>query len=116
MRHKMLLAKLKHKLHINLKLIRIEAITYNVIMRRVLVTIVEVEKEYILHNLKVCLWPNLFSMQIGACATLYYLWSIRLYHIPPRYLIKVMIFRQKLLNIKLSFNSSAPFFLKQLSF
>jgi len=43
----MLLAKLKHILHMNLKLKRIQAIVYNVTMRCIRVTIVAVEKLYI---------------------------------------------------------------------
>jgi hypothetical protein len=65
---------------------------YNVTLRRVLVTIVAVEKQKVLHILSVCLWPSLFRTQ-SACAVLYcYLWPVPLYHVCPRYLINGTIF------------------------
>jgi len=59
--------------------------TYNVTLRRVRVTIVAVEKQYVLHILCVCV----FSLSCPACtahASCCHLWPVRL-HIFPYYLV-----------------------------
>ena len=59
-------------------------------MRRVRVTTVVVEKQYLLHILSTCLQPYISSMQM-ACAVLrvyWHLWPVRLYNILPHYVTR----------------------------
>jgi hypothetical protein len=80
--------------------------TNNLILRRVRLTIVAVEKHYVLHILSVCLQPYLSSMQ-SACAVVYSnLWPVRLYYVFPPYLINGMIFGKMLFSIKCVFRFS----------
>ena len=67
--------------------------TYTVTPRRVRATTVFVQKQDVLHILRVCLWrqsPNMHS----ACA-FRHLWPARLHHIFPHYLINGTIFGKK---------------------
>jgi hypothetical protein len=73
--------------------------TYNVTMRRVRATIVAVEKQWVLHNLSVCIC----TFRYPACnvhAPYCHLWPALLHNVFPHYLIKDMIFGKKLLNTK----------------
>jgi len=66
--------------------------TYNAALGHVGVTNVAVQKQYVLHILRVCLWPEVFSTQ-DACAILYFhLWPTHLYNMLLRYLINGKIF------------------------
>ena len=74
----------------------------NVKTKRVRVTIFVVEKQKVLHFLRVCLRPYLSCTQCS-CAVLYsHLWPAPLYNISPHYLINGTIFlkKKKVLNIK----------------
>jgi len=67
---------------------------YKVTLRRVRATIVEVEKQGVLHSLRVCIC----SLRYPACnahAPCYRLWSAPLYSIFPLYLIKDTILNKK---------------------
>jgi hypothetical protein len=79
--------------------------TYNVTLRGIHVTTVAVEKQYILHILRVRVC--VCSLRYLACQAHVphhiRLWSVQLYHIFPHYLINSTIFRKKLLNIKCVF-------------
>jgi hypothetical protein len=75
---------------------------YNVTLRRVRATVVVVEKQWVLHNLNVCVC----SLRYPACnayAPYYHLWPAPLYKIFPHYLINDMIIEKKLLNTKCVF-------------
>jgi hypothetical protein len=76
--------------------------TYNVTLRRVRVTIVAVEKQWVLHNLRVCVC----SLRYPACNTHAphcHLWSAPFYTIFRHYLINGTIFGKKLLTTKCVF-------------
>ena len=67
--------------------------TYNVQLRRVRVTFVAVEKQWVSHNLSVCI----YSLRYPACnahAPYCHLWPARLYNIFPLYLINSTIFEK----------------------
>jgi hypothetical protein len=56
-------------------------------MRSVRVTIFVVEKQKVLHNLTVCLWRSVSSMQRERVVLYCRLWPVGLYNIFPHYLI-----------------------------
>jgi hypothetical protein len=71
-------------------------------LRRVRSPIVAVEKQWVLHNLSVCIC----SLRFPACnarAPYCHLWPAPLYNIFPHYLINLTIFEKKLPNVKLCF-------------
>ena len=72
--------------------------TYVCTLRCLCVTIVAVEKRYVLHNLSVCLQPQLSSMPSACALLLCYLWPVWLHHISPHYLINATISEKKILN------------------
>ena len=79
-------------------------------MRRVLATIVAVEKQWVLHSLSVCIC----SLSYPACnahVPYCHQWPARFYNILPHYLINGTIFEKKLLNTKCVFS----FFIQSLS-
>jgi hypothetical protein len=61
------------------------SVRMNVALRCVRVTTVALQKEKVLHMMSASL--SLLSRMQCACAVLYYLWPVRLYHISPHYLI-----------------------------
>jgi len=64
-------------------------------VRRVRVTTVVVEKQWVLHLLSACLYTYVYSMQ-SACTTIYcHLWPAPLYNIFPHYLINGTFFGKK---------------------
>ena len=74
-------------------------VSMNVILRRVPVTIVAVEKKEVWHNMSGCLWPYFSGMQ-RACAVLCcHLWHVWINHILSHYFTKGTIFGKKFLNI-----------------
>jgi len=71
-------------------------------MRRVRTTVVDVEKQWILHNMIMCICS--LSYPAGnAHAPYFRLWPAPLYNISPHYLINGTIFVEKLLNTKCVF-------------
>jgi hypothetical protein len=75
----------------------------NVIFRRVRVATVALEKQNLLHILRVCLLPYLSSLH-SACALLFcHLWPVRHYRIFQHYLKNGTICRRTLLDIKCVF-------------
>ena len=80
--------------------------TYNLTSRRVHVTIVVVEKQWVSHNPSVCIC-NLRYPACNAHAPFCSLWPALRYNIFPRYLINGTIFgKKKLLNTKCVFRFS----------
>ena len=73
---------------------------YKVILRCVRAAIVAVEKQWVLHNLSVCI-RSLLACK--AHAPYWYLWPVPLYNIFPHYLIKGTIFGKQLLRTKCVF-------------
>jgi len=68
--------------------------TYNVTLRRVRTTIVAVEKQWVLHNLSVCICSPMYPA-CNAYAPYCHLWPAPLYNIFPHYLINGTIFGKK---------------------
>jgi hypothetical protein len=76
--------------------------TYDVTSRRVLATIVVVEKHWVLRILRVCVCSLRYTT-CNAHAPYCHLWRALLYNIFPLYLINGTILGEKLLNIKCVF-------------
>ena len=81
---------------------------WNVILGEVRATMAAVEKQWVLHILSVCMWPQLSNVE-SACAVLYrHLRPVRLHNIFPPYFINGTIFGggdggDELLNLKCVF-------------
>jgi len=68
--------------------------TYNVTLRSVRATIVAVEKQWVLHNLGVCICSLRYPL-CNAHAPNCHLWPASLYNIFPHFLINGTIFERK---------------------
>ena len=79
--------------------------TYNATRRRVRAAIVAVEKQWVWHNLCLCVFVALGIPACNAHAPYFHLWPVRLYNIFPHYLIYGKGLKTKqVLEINLYFN------------